>query len=127
MSNRWVLVVDDEPDAREVICDTLEDVGCKAVGAPDGAGARKALETTQGLPCVIVLDLMMPGMNGWEFRAWQRSEPRFAKVPVVVLSAIRDLDAEAAKLEVNDYLQKPVSFPALLEKVERHCGPCSPA
>jgi two-component system chemotaxis response regulator CheY len=97
MASGWILVVDDEESAREVICDTLDDLGCKAVGArrrrqrPD-----KALEAAAAPPCVIVLDLMMPGMNGWEFRAWQRNEPRFAAVPVVVLSAIRDLEAEAA-------------------------------
>ncbi len=123
MGTGWVLVVEDEIDAREVICDTLEVVGRKAVGAPDGLEARQALEAAGEVPCVIVLDLMMPGMNGWEFREWQRSQPRFADVPVVVLSAIRDLPTEAAKLQA-DFLAKPVSFTALLEKVEKHCGPC---
>jgi two-component system chemotaxis response regulator CheY len=123
MASGWILVVDDEESAREVICETLDDLGCKAVGARNGTGARTALEAAAAPPCVIVLDLMMPGMNGWDFREWQRNDPRYAAVPVVVVSAVRDLEAEAQRLAV-DWLPKPVGFGPLLAKVERYCGPC---
>lgn len=66
-------------------------------------------------------------MNGWQFRDWLRTQPRFANVPVVVLSAVRNLPAEAKKLDAAGYLEKPVTFPALLATVEKHCGPCQVA
>jgi CheY-like chemotaxis protein len=121
-----VLVVEDEDAARDIICESLAIAGCEAIGASDGGEARRALEGRERLPCVIVLDLMMPGMNGWEFREWQRQHPVYARVPVVVLSAVRDLAAEAKKLG-TDYLAKPITFSALLAKVAQHCGPCAAA
>jgi DNA-binding response OmpR family regulator len=120
----WVLVVEDEAAARDVMCETLDIAGYQAVGATDGSVARQLLEARDAPPCVIVLDLMMPRMNGWQFREWQRTT-RFASVPVVILSAVRDLANEAKKLLSADYLAKPIAFDALLEKVEKHCGPCA--
>lgn len=123
MPSRWVLVVDDEAAAREALCDALGSAGWKAIGAEDGAQARQRLESDLALPCVIVLDLMMPGMNGWEFRAWQRLQPRFAAVPVVLLSAMRDVAEEARRLQ-TDFLYKPVELASVLERIERYCGLC---
>lgn len=124
MGTGWILVVEDEVEAREVLCDTLDVAGCKAIGAPDGREAQQRLESSAQPPCVIVLDLMMPRMNGWEFRRWQLGVPRLAAVPVLLMSANRDLGAEAGKLEVAEFLPKPVQFDVLLERVQRFCGPC---
>lgn len=121
-----VLVIEDESAAREVICDSLDAEGCRAVGVADGSAAVQLLEggAEAPLPCVILLDLMMPGMNGWQFREWQRRDPRFASIPVVLVSAVRDLREEARKLSAAGFLEKPVKFETLLDVVERHCGPC---
>lgn len=123
-----VLVVEDEAGAREVICDTLDAEGYRALGVADGSEAVRVLEgqlANDQRPCVILLDLMMPGMNGWQFREWQRRDPRFAEIPVVLLSAVRDLHDEARKLAAAGFLAKPVKFEVLLGEIERHCGPCN--
>lgn len=119
-----MLVVEDEAPAREVITDTLEAAGYRAIPAADGVEARGCLDAERRLPCVILLDLMMPRCTGWEFREWQRQEPRFASVPVVLVSASMGIGDEARKLGVADWLSKPVAFPSLLALVEKHCGPC---
>ena len=120
-----VLVVEDEIAAREVIVDSLEAEGCTVVGASDGAEAKERLEKTPQPPCEILLDLMMPRMNGWQFRDWQRADPRFAPIPVVVLSAVRNVPEEAKKLGAAAYLAKPVTYESLLDTVQKLCGPCA--
>jgi two-component system chemotaxis response regulator CheY len=119
-----VLVVEDESTARELLCDSLVDAGCAAIGVADGREAVAYLEQHSEPPCVILLDLMMPGMNGWKFREWQRANADHAAVPVVLLSAVRNLADEARKLGVAGYLEKPLKFSSLLASVARHCGPC---
>jgi CheY-like chemotaxis protein len=120
-----VLVVEDEPAAREIVCESLEAEGCKVMGAADGGEAIRFLEGG-ARPCVILLDLMMPGVNGWKFRDWQRGSAH-AAIPVVLLSAVRNLADEARKLDVAGYLEKPLKFPSLLESVHKHCGTCRQA
>jgi CheY-like chemotaxis protein len=118
-----VLVVDDEPAVRAAICETLEELGCPAIAACDGAEAQRRLESGEHPPCVIVLDLVMPGVNGWQFRAWQQADPRFANIPVVLISAQRDLAFEARRLGA-EYVEKPVAFATLLAAIEKFCGAC---
>ncbi len=69
-----------------------------------------------------LLDLMMPVMNGWEFRARQRRDPDLALIPIVVISAASNTREKAATLEAADYLDKPLDYDELLETVNRHCG-----
>jgi CheY-like chemotaxis protein len=69
---------------------------------------------------LILLDLMMPVMDGWAFRAAQLADERLAKIPVVILSAATDVRRHAAQLRVDDYLVKPLDVPLLLNAVERH-------
>jgi CheY-like chemotaxis protein len=75
-----------------------------------------------GDSCLILLDLMMPVMNGWEFLTGQRQDPELASIPVVVISAIGNAREKAASLEAADYLDKPLDYDELLEAVNRHCG-----
>jgi CheY-like chemotaxis protein len=126
-ATRCVLVVEDEAAAREVIVETLTDDGFQAVGAVDGADAIRVLSSGEP-PSVILLDLMMPGMDGWQFHEWLRAQPGLRAVPVVLLSAARDIEEQARKLEAAGWLAKPVSYESLRAAVERHCGPgASPA
>ena len=115
-----ILVVEDEPDLRSLMVGLLEGDGYRAVGASNGEEALEALR--EGLrPCLILLDLMMPRMDGWAFRAAQRREPSLAPIPVVVVTgygqqlAARPLGAVAT-------LAKPFDLDKLLELVARHCG-----
>jgi CheY-like chemotaxis protein len=115
-----VLVVEDNPDARAAFEALLQQKGFGVVTAGDG---QEALDVLRGglKPRLILLDLMMPRKDGWQFRAEQIADPSFANVPVVVLSGAGQLDRHSRQLEVNDYLEKPVDVERLLEVVSRYC------
>src|SRR3989442_228935 len=84
-----ILIVEDDPDIRESLQVVLETEGYNARTAANGKEGVAALESLEH-PCLVLLDLMMPVMNGWEFLAVQRNDERLNKVPVVVVSAIAD-------------------------------------
>lgn len=102
MDGRRVAVVEDDVDIRELVVELLRGVGFEAVGYADGAAALEALRSPGGAAAVILLDLEMPRMTGWEFRREQLRDPRLASIPVVVASA-----ADPAALEADAYLPKP--------------------
>jgi len=113
------MVVDDDVDIRETIQDLLEVRGYQVLGAGDGAAAMAQLK--QGArPRVILLDLMMPGLSGEEFRNQQLADPALAKIPVVLLSGARGVDEAAQKLHVAS-LPKPVELSELMDTVNRYC------
>lgn len=121
-----VLVVDDDPDIRETVGLVLGAHGYRVASAGDGA---EALDWLRGnaAPAVILLDLMMPGTDGFEFRARQRADPTLSRVPVVVLTgAGRAAERKQADLEA-EVLRKPVELEALLAIVERFAGPAPAA
>jgi len=115
-----VLVVEDDYDIRATICEALEDNGYKAVPAANGAEALAYLRSANEKPCLILLDLMMPVMDGQTFRAEQRADDAIAQVPVVVISAYRDVERYSAELAA-ECLAKPVRLDVLLETARRHC------
>jgi CheY-like chemotaxis protein len=115
-----ILVVEDDEDVRDIVCDILEEEGYRAVAAADGHEAMERLRAGTK-PCVILLDLTMPRVDGWTFRDWQRKTPDYADIPVVVLSATRDISKEAKQLAAAGYIEKPVAIDALLKVVEAHC------
>jgi CheY-like chemotaxis protein len=113
-----VLIVEDDADLRDMMAQLLTVEG---FGATTVANGREALTYLRGhaTPKLILLDLMMPVMDGWQFRREQRRDPSIAAVPVVVLSA---LDQErAADLIVDDFLKKPLDFDRLLTVVRDYC------
>ena len=116
-----VLVVEDDRDSRELLALLLELHGYRVLMAPDGAAALEVLATER--PCVILLDLMMPRMNGWQFRAAQRADGRLRSIPVVVISADGNAEREARAVEAHACLRKPVDAARLLELV-RDCCAC---
>jgi two-component system chemotaxis response regulator CheY len=116
----YILVVDDDVAIREALEAVLEDEGYVVQSAANGREALALLRAGEGPPAVILLDLMMPVMNGWEFRAAQQDDPILAQIPVVVISADRDVAAKAAALQVPRYLAKPVNLDVLLDMVRAH-------
>jgi CheY-like chemotaxis protein len=112
-----VLVVEDDDDLRDVVTETLRRKSFAVVAARDGQEALEALEREPSVG-VILLDLMMPRMSGWEFRRRQLADARWAAIPVVVMTATASLD-EAA-IHADDILRKPLSFAALVAAVARH-------
>jgi CheY-like chemotaxis protein len=114
-----ILIVEDDPETREVLSAILRFEGYKVLTAADG---QQALDVLQGreLPSMILLDLMMPNKDGWQFRAEQSQDPRIADIPVIVFSAADRLKERAGSLRAVAYLKKPVDFDALLALVDRH-------
>ncbi len=113
-----ILVVEDDPDLLEGLSELLESEGHSVRRARHGLEALGFLRAGQR-PCLILLDLMMPIMNGWQFRHEQRMDSELSKIPVVVISAKTDLSAHAHWLEADAYVQKPVRPEILLQTVQQ--------
>ncbi|RKG92865.1 response regulator [Corallococcus terminator] len=109
-----ILVVEDDFYIRESLRELLEDEGHTVVCAEHGAQALALLETLRPSPDLILLDLMMPVKDGFQFRAEQRADTRFAHIPVVVMSADPQLDSRREVLAARSYLRKPVDIDQLL-------------
>jgi len=114
---RKVLIVEDDDELRRALKSTLEDEGYRVECAADGEEALALLRSSADA-FVILLDLILPRLNGWEFRARQAVDPRLAEYPVIVMSATSNL--EEAAIDAADVLQKPVAIPQLLATVARH-------
>jgi len=115
-----VLVIDDDPDILEVTRFVLENAGYRVATAANGADALASLRG-KAKPGLILLDLMMPVMNGWEFRAEQTRDPELASVPVVIITGAGNAAARAAPAGVAGLLEKPVELDTLLSAVGRYC------
>lgn len=116
-----VLVVDDDADIIEALIEVLQDHGLRAEPAANGAEALEKLRSREELPRVILLDLMMPVMDGYGFRAAQQADERLAAIPVIVLSAHANVEQAAAQMRVAGCLRKPVQLQTLLTTVARYC------
>jgi CheY-like chemotaxis protein len=111
--------VEDEPDWREALAAILEDANYQVLCAANGAEALRLLERYEGRCDVILLDLMMPVMNGWDFRRNQLRIPQLADIPVLLMSAGAHLAAAHDDLQAAGYLSKPVSADDVVEQLER--------
>jgi DNA-binding response OmpR family regulator len=109
-----VLVVDDEVDIREAVAELLAEEGYEVLDAGDGAEALRKARAFH--PSVVLLDLMMPGMNGWEFCARRKGDPELESIPIIVLSALGRVQG----IDAVDYLQKPFELEDLLSAVRAH-------
>lgn len=121
MTAREVLVVEDDNDLRESLSQALRDHGYTVTQAENGQQALDLLHAG-ARPSVILLDLMMPVLNGWELRDALRDDPALADIPQLVISAYMD-EAEQHVLELSpdDCIRKPFAIRVLLEAIERHC------
>jgi len=115
-----VLIVDDNAEVRDDFGALLESDGYRVVAASDGREALRLLRSGGIMPCLILLDLTMPRMSGWDFRAEQARDETLAPIPVVVLSA-DPLAMLAKNTGAAAVLQKPADPDALLAAVELHC------
>jgi len=115
-----VLVVEDNAEVRQALVALLEAEGYHVAEAVDGVSALRLLRTGAVRPCLIVLDLMMPRMSGWDFRMEQSSDLRLAGIPVVVVSA-DPLASQAERMGAAAVLSKPADPEQFLELIGRHC------
>jgi CheY-like chemotaxis protein len=116
-----ILIADDDPDVRESLRLLLEFRGHSVQEARNGQEALGRLDGAAP-PCVILLDLMMPVMDGWQFRRAQLRNPAFADVPVVVISAVPSHLQRTNELAVHRVFTKPFDYDALLTEVETICA-----
>ena len=122
LSCHSILVVDDDADIRESLTEILGEEGYRVAGARNG---REALEylRNETRPSLILLDMMMPEMDGWRLRLELQKVPELASIPVVILSAHESVRDAALALGAADYLRKPLRLKSLLEVAERYCRP----
>ena len=120
-----ILLADDDVHVRDAIAAALKMQGVDVTPAADGREALYVLRT-EPRPCLILLDLDMPGMDGWEFRRRQLLWPQMASIPVVVVSGQSELKTVTRVMEAAAVLPKPVEFDHLLRAVEEHCGDGDP-
>jgi CheY-like chemotaxis protein len=120
MKMACVLVVEDDKDVREMLDLLLTTSGYETMTAENGAIALQKMRERR--PCVVLLDLMMPVMNGWRFREQQLADPTLAPVPVVCVSAVHQPREVEKQLQIP-CLGKPVDFGELLDEVRAACAP----
>jgi CheY-like chemotaxis protein len=118
---RRVLVVEDDPALREIYANALAEFGYDARSAADGAAALRTL--SDGFtPCIVFLDLRMPGMDGWEMVRRMRADDRWRDIPLVVVAAHFRIDQEARDLGAAAWLQKPFDLTQLDRQARALCG-----
>ena len=118
--SRQVLLVEDDPDLLGSLASFLQAEGYQVECARHGLEALGRLRGGPR-PAVILLDLMMPIMTGWEFRYEQLQDTELSRIPVIVISGMSDSPRHAAWLEADAYVQKPIPVATLLETVQRYC------
>jgi CheY-like chemotaxis protein len=121
-----ILLIEDERDQREALCEVLSFHGYEVQCVANGSEALELMRHSESLPGLILLDLMMPVMNGWEFRAEQRKDRALAEVPVVIISALGDTAQKAIQDGAAAFLLKPLHWQALRLVVESFCGAARP-
>src|SRR5436309_15353506 len=120
MAAEPILVVEDDPDVRDALVLLLEGEGYAVTSARNGQEALEQLRAAP--PALVLLDLMLPVMDGFEFRVQQLQDPALARVPVIVLSSGGDLTRKVEPLHVDACLSKPLDLERLLALVARRVG-----
>lgn len=118
-SEQYILLVEDDLDISEAIQSILEEEKYKIKCVFNGKEALEFLSEAKTAPSLILLDIMMPIMNGYEFRAAQLKEPRIATIPTIILSAAGKT-IENEELNFNECLKKPLDLETLIDAVKRN-------
>ena len=119
--NHEILIVEDDSALREALAQVLSDEGYELLSARDGLEAVNCLKKGNR-PDIILLDLSMPVVNGWEFRMFQKRDPELARIPVVLITAGGYTQEEVAWLEPAALIPKPVDLSLLLSVIQRFCA-----
>jgi CheY-like chemotaxis protein len=118
--HRTLLLVEDDDDVRDAMAGSLRDEGYVVAEAGNGRLALDWLQNNDD-PCLILLDLWMPGMSGIELHAHMVLDPRLKALPLVVVSAAGDAHERATEMGALGFLRKPLDLKDLLATVERYC------
>lgn len=115
-----VLIVDDDLDIRTDLAALLEDEGFQVDTANDGLQALDYLQSAVP-PCLILLDLMMPKLDGWQLRLEMLKNAALAAIPVVLFSGVGNIEQEAEALGAAAYVAKPFKLTMLLDVINNYC------
>jgi CheY-like chemotaxis protein len=115
----FILVVDDDFDVREALCEALEYEGYQVHGVEHGRAALDYIKQRNANPCLILLDLMMPVMDGMAFREEQLKDPAIASIPVVLITAAGT--HAASRVLADGVLHKPLRIESVIQAIETHC------
>jgi CheY-like chemotaxis protein len=116
-----VLVVDDDKAVCKIISAALADKGFETAVVYNGKEALDYLKSTSRQPGLILLDLMMPEMTGWEFRKIQQEDPVLARIPVAIITGMEDADGKFSAMGAVDVLCKPSKVEEVASLVSRFC------
>ncbi len=116
-----VLVVDDSPTLVKFVTFSLKSNGYEVVGASDGMDALEKVSNIEGAVDLVITDLNMPNIDGYELIATLRKTPRFAKTPIIILSSEEEEEdkVKGQKVGADSYLVKPFKSSVLIEEVTR--------
>ena len=117
-----VLVVDDDKGVCEMIKASLAGQGYETAVAGNGKEALAYLRSSPRPPGLILLDLMMPEMSGWEFRRIQQNDPALAAIPVAIITGLPGMEGKISAIGAVDVLYKPSRVETLTALVSRFCG-----
>jgi CheY-like chemotaxis protein len=117
-----ILLVDDDADTRDAIRHALAERGVAVSSARDGQEALDVLRASGLRHCLIILDLNMAPMDGWEFRRRQLLWREMAGIPILILSGHAELKAVTRGMQAREVWQKPVGLDQLLRAVNQHCS-----
>lgn len=115
---KYVLIVENDKGLRDGLQELLESQGYAVTWATNGQKALALLRSIADLPRVILLNLMMPVMDGFQFRAAQECDPRLGPIPVIVMTADRHVEVKRIKMGVNAYMKKPLDIDEVVRKIE---------
>lgn len=117
-----ILIVEDDQAIAESLQELLETEGYRVKLAANGRKALEFLRKTPTHPNLIVLDLMMPQMDGYQFRAEQEMDPKLSLIPVVLMTADGHIEAKTFKIGAKAYLNKPLDIDQVLAAVKNNCS-----
>lgn len=117
-----ILVIEDDKEIRQTLVDVLEDEGYEVYSAENGEEGLKLLNEVSELPCLIIVDLMMPVLDGVGFRKEQIKSIKFSAVPTVLFSANGQISQKALTAGYSEYIRKPIDLEQLFEITQRYCG-----
>ncbi len=118
MGSMTVMIVDDNQDIRALIRQALQFEGYDVVQAENGDVARRRLVAGEK-PHVVLLDMMMPVMDGKQFLEWKNQQPDWANIPVIVISA---LAGDTTLTGIRGYLRKPIDIDDMMDMIQKNCG-----
>jgi CheY-like chemotaxis protein len=117
----YILIIEDDPGVRDGIANIVENEGYAVVSCADARAALERLVGAADLPRVILLDFLMPHMDGWAFLRERQKDVRLRSIPVLGMSASqRLLDRKDTLDDVDDFLRKPFNVEAMLSSIEKH-------